>query len=125
MSVPVDLRVRGKAIWLSFGADALPAGHRALVHEACRLADTLDKLDGLLGQREDAWLKILLDDLGEVTLVIDTLLSERRSQALAFKQIMTEIRMAGLKQTGGGPVAVDNETQGRDGLIRGLQQRAG
>jgi len=113
------LRERGKEIWAAFGADALSAGSRALVHEACRLADTLDRLDAILGGRQKEWCKVELNDLGEITLSVDPLLSERRQQALAFKMIMQEIRTAGIQETGGQQVKPD----GRVGIVDELKRR--
>lgn len=123
MSTPADLKQRGREIWAAFNASSLPAGNRALVHEACRLADTLDKLDAILSQRADEWARIVVDDMGDVTLVVDSLLGERRQQALALKQLMGEIRTAGLKQTGGRPV--EQEPEGRGGLIIDITSRLG
>lgn len=113
------LRERGKEIWAAFSADALPAGSRALVHEACRLADTLDRLDAILGGRQKEWIKVEVDALGEVTLVVDALLGERRQQALAFKMVMQEIRTAGIQETG----TQEKKPEGRTGIVDELRRR--
>lgn len=123
MSAPASLGLRGKTIWAAYSADNLPGGHRALVHEACRLADTLDKLDSLIGADASVWATLVFDDMGQVELSIDSLMSERRQQQLAFKQVMGEIRMAGIKQTGG--KAIVEESDGRGGLILDITSRLG
>lgn len=108
------LRERGKAIWASFGASSLPAGQQALVHEACRLADGLDNLDAILGSRQKEWAKIETDDGGEVTLVVDGLLSERRQHVIAFSQVMERIRAAGLKE---GTPKTTGKGEGREARV--------
>lgn len=101
MSAPIYLRARGRAIWDAYDADKLQAGSRALIHELGRLADALDKLDMILGGHEREWAKIVQDDLGEITLEVDALLSERRQHAVAFKTLYAEIRTAGLREAEG------------------------
>jgi hypothetical protein len=114
---------RGKAIWDAYGADALPAGSRALIHEAARIADTLDRLALLAAGDVDTWVTLKVDEVGEVTLAIDSILAERRQQQIAFKQIMSEIRTAGIKQAA--TSAKKDETEGRGGVILKLRDRAG
>jgi hypothetical protein len=58
----------------------------------------LDNLDAILGSRQKEWAKIETDEGGEVVLVVDGLLSERRQQQLAFTTVMDKIRAAGLKE---------------------------
>lgn len=99
---------RGKGIWDAYEAQHLPAGHRALVHEAARLADTLDKLALLAAGDVDTWASILVDEMGEVTLEIGSVLSEARNQQTVFKNLMLEIRQAGLAQKG--PAKPKDET---------------
>lgn len=116
MSAPQYLKDRGKAIWDAYDADSLPEGTKAMVHEFCRLADALDKLDMLLAVNKDTWAKIVEDVAGEVTLEVNGLLGERRQHALAFKVLYAELRSAGVKETGGEAEKVD----GRVGLIAKL-----
>lgn len=89
---------RGRDIWDAFQADNLAAGHRALVHEAARLADTLDRLSRVAAGDKSTWLHLALDEMGEVTLALDSVLSEIRNQQTVFKNLMLEIRQAGLVQ---------------------------
>lgn len=120
MSAPEYLKERGRQIWDAYSADELPAGNRAMVHELCRLADALDKLDAILGARRTEWIKVL-DEFGDgqVTLEVNALLGERRQHALAFTTVMRELRTAGIEQSAGERKL---ETDGRSGLILKLVQ---
>lgn len=121
MSAPFELQARGREIYAAFNADSLPAGNRALVMEAARCADLLDKLDGLIQGDQSAWLKLVFDDMGEVTLSMDGVVGERRQQQMALRQLMSEIRQAGIKQAAG----EEKTPNGRGGLILELQRDAG
>ncbi len=119
---PRYLKERGKAIWRSYGAGSLPAGPQALVHEYARLADALDKLDTILGARATDWARIVLDEIGEVTLEVNGLLGERRQHAMALRTLHAEIRAAGIQ-----PIDQKkdrDETEGRGGIVLSLIQRA-
>lgn len=122
MSAPKYLKERGQAIWDAYEADDLPQGSKAMVHELCRLADALDKLDMLLAVNKDVWAKILEGIDGEVTLEVNGLLGERRQHALAFTTLYRELRTAGIKESSG---EEKDEMKGRGGLILSLVQDAG
>jgi hypothetical protein len=70
----------------------------ALIEEACRIVDRLDKLDRLLSGDAESWIDIVEargnPELAE--LVINAPLAEARQQALALKQIFTELRQMGV-----------------------------
>lgn len=117
-----ELGERGAAIWTAYGAEGLPAGNQALVLEIARTADGLDKLNALLVGCRDEWAKVEFDDMGEVILEVTPLLSERRQQQMAFKQLLGEARQLGLKQTGG--TELEEEPAGRSGLILSLVRDA-
>lgn len=122
MTVPESLKERGQKIWEAYSADDLPAASRAMVHELCRMADALDRLDALLGGRAAEWIKVLEEyGDGEVTLEVNGVLGERRQHALAFTTMLREIRMAGIEQNA---IKV-NPTEGRAGLILSLVQDVG
>lgn len=78
--------------------DALAPAPQALVFEACRLLDRLDRLDGILSGRHEYWATIALDDADKQTyrLSVDNLLAESRAQMMAFRSIVTELRHLGL-----------------------------
>jgi hypothetical protein len=121
MPAPTGLQQRGQAIWAAYGADSLPASLSALVEETARTADRLDKLDALLAGRRDDWAFILTDDMGGVSLVIDKLLGEARQQQMAFKQLLMELRQAGLKPEM--TKKTEDQPQGRGGIVDELRRR--
>jgi len=82
--------------------------HKALLLEACRIGDRLDRLDRHLDGED--WLNFEVnDDRTVVTVIVDKALAEARQQALAFKQIVSELRLAA------GKSAVD-PSKGASGL---------
>lgn len=92
-------------MWDDEGGDGLTGLRRAVLEEACRLVDRLDRLDAILHGRDRAWLSLELGDDGEVQVIVDKLLSESRQQQLALKQLAAEVRAAGgdsKPATGGG-----------------------
>ncbi len=95
-SVPDTLGVRGARLWreLTSWHEFGPA-HLAIVEEACRLADRLDRLHGLLAGDTAAWATLNLDETGtEVTVVVSSVLTEARLHATALRGLVTELRQA-------------------------------
>jgi len=88
---------------------------RSLAHEAGRLLDRLDRLDAILSGRVDVWAQIVVGEAGETTLVVDKLLDQARQHAIAYRQLVAELRAAGALKASGG------EQQG--GLIDELRRR--
>lgn len=111
----VALGARGRRLWDALLEEA-DYGPRqvALIEEACRLTDRLDTLDDSLRNRTP-WLELFEDEDrdGEVTLVIDKLLSEARQHALALKQILSEIRQGGAESKRGEEDDVDEVARAR------------
>jgi hypothetical protein len=95
-----DLSGTGRAIWEAYGADKLPAPDQALVRELARCADTLDRLDRLVVGKEDVWVVMTFDDMGEVHVSVDKILDQRRNHQLAFKQLVAEVRAAKIPLAG-------------------------
>lgn len=125
----MELGERGQAFYDAYDGDQLPAGHRAIVQEAARQLDTLDRLAALAAGDVGAWATLNWDESGEVTLSIDGVVAERRQQQLAFKQLMGEIRQLGLKQQSPGKPKDEAATESDDNdepgaIILKLQQRA-
>jgi len=89
-----ELGTTGQAIWEVYGAAKLDAGSQALVRELARCADVLDRLDDLAMGRRQAWVELVFDDMGEIHLSVDKILSERRTHWLAFKALYAEVRAA-------------------------------
>lgn len=65
-----------------------------LIDEAGRITDRLDELDRILSRNPASWLDVLDTDSdgAPVKLIINAPLAEARQQALALKQIFTELR---------------------------------
>jgi hypothetical protein len=120
-----QLGERGKAIWDAYQGDTLGAGDRAMVHEVARIADTLDQLARLAAGDVSTWLVIQSDELsGDIALEINGVVAERRQQQVAFKNLMLEVRQAGLKQIKPKPKdETANEDHGGDVILM-FQQRA-
>jgi hypothetical protein len=88
---------RGEQLWKDLRGDSLSPELRVLLEEACRIADRLDNLDGLISGDADSWVS-LVEDRGDPErqyVVIDKPLAEARQHALALKQLITELRAAG------------------------------
>lgn len=72
----------------------------ALLEEACRIADRLDKLDALLRGDADVWARLVHDVRTEdYELRIDSALIEARQQANTLRQILASLPM---KEADGG-----------------------
>jgi hypothetical protein len=94
-AVPVGLGDAGRRLWSAMYDAERPGEQVALVVEACRIVDRLDRLDRLVRGDEYAWAYVRVNDDGEAALVIDKALSEARQQAIALKLIVAELRQAG------------------------------
>lgn len=89
---------RGEALYERLCAGLGPA-QDALLVEACRIVDRLDRLDAALEDREGRWLTLqVAEDVTQVTVVVDRALAEARQQAGTLKQLVAELRQAGKRQ---------------------------
>lgn len=100
-------------MWDALEGEIASPGHRVLLEEACRVADRLDRIDGILAARRD-WIRISTLDLGEnvkVRITLDGVLAEARQQQLALRALVAEVQSARPKQEPekpaeeGGPLA--------------------
>jgi hypothetical protein len=89
-----DLGKQGRAIWDAYGAATLPAHQQALIMELARCADMCDRLDGLAAGRQEAWITLVFDDMGEIHLSIDKVLELRLKHQGMYKTIFAEVRTA-------------------------------
>lgn len=70
-----------------------PVSLTALIVEAGRMKDRLDKLDELLSRRVDFWLEVVEERSGDhLVLIIDKALAESRQLATVFRQTLAEIQ---------------------------------
>ncbi len=89
---PSERGPRGAALWEDL-AGSLPPAQRLMLDEACRMADRLDRLDGLLHKRS-AWLTFETEDGGRVVVVVDAVLAEARQYATALRGLLGDITKA-------------------------------
>ena len=119
-----ELGKRGGQLWTEMTTDASwgPA-ELVLLEEACRLADRMDRLDSLLSGDIDTWLRLRVDDSGvDVSVQVDSALSEARQHAVAFKAILAELRQ-GQKAGRGASPAGEKVRAGVTDLSRKIAER--
>ena len=95
----------GKELYESVtAARDLDAAGRALLLQACRLVDRLDKLDGIIRSPRTAWLTLIEDaeDPSRSVVVVDAVLGEFRQQSLALATLFGRLGIGQL----GNPRAV-------------------
>jgi len=93
--LPAGLDVRGRGLWRALTTDQEwdPAG-LLLVAEACRMADRLEKLDGLLRGDVSSWASIVVSYEGgkrEVYLEMDGALGEARQLQGSLLMLLTKL----------------------------------
>lgn len=112
---PVGLGPRGRALWKTLHAERVfTAGAQVLAEEACRIADRLERLDGILRGKDAEWLTFreIEEGSGQIAVYVNDVLEQARKQELALKQLVAEIRQstAGGEQ-GAEPTDVADELQ--------------
>lgn len=100
---------RSRRLWREEKGDELTGSRRTLLEEACRITDRLDRLDAILSGDAGEWMRFTVSDDGaEVTVTLDKALAESRQQAVALKQLLTELRQsAGVAKPETGGSALD------------------
>lgn len=89
---------RGRALWTALHKDVTrDAATDALILEACRIADRLDKLDAILRGGEDEWIRLAEqlvggDWMGDVVMTVNPLLAEARQQATALQRLLDKLQ---------------------------------
>lgn len=104
MFKPVGLESRGEAVWeeLAHGL-AGDTGRLLLLAEACRMADTLDRLDEMISADSTVWAQITEDHGdGELVLRIDSALQERRSTLSVLRLTIRQLESEESSSEGGG-----------------------
>lgn len=93
----------GQLLAESLTEDDDPAELLAMIEEAGRIKDRLDRLDALISGERDLWLHLTeLRDAGEYKVTIDQPLQESRQLATVFRQMLAEIARRREKPGGGG-----------------------
>lgn len=94
----------GQLLAESLTEDDDPAELLAMIEEAGRIKDRLDRLDALASGERDVWMTLteLRDGGGEYKVSIDQPLQEARQLATVFRQMLAEIARRREKPGGGG-----------------------
>lgn len=102
-AAPRGLDARGRRLWREvvdrLDGELDPA-QRELLVEACRMADRLDRLDAQL--RGGDWLRLDVDEGGELVVRVDAALAAASRDANVLKQLLTALRLPD-EQTGKRP----------------------
>lgn len=87
-----DLGVAGRRLYEALHSDADSYSVTAMLIEACRVKDRLDKLDLLLRGDIETWV-VLVHDLRteDYELKINSAAAESRQQATVLRQLLSEI----------------------------------
>lgn len=97
----------GSKLFDDLSSDADSPAVEALIVEAARTKDRLDKLHRITAGDSDTWTRIFTGE-GEVVLKLDTAVSEQRQLSTVFRQLLAEISR---RQSGG------SAPRGDDGLV--------
>ncbi|GGN96089.1 hypothetical protein GCM10010112_87030 [Actinoplanes lobatus] len=94
---PDRLEFRGLSLWLEVtaGPGRLGPIELALLTEACRIVDRLERLDQFLAGTGTEWVRLAeeIEGRGEVAIVVDQALGEARQQAGRLTSIAAELRL--------------------------------
>ncbi|WP_118602537.1 hypothetical protein [Rhodococcus qingshengii] len=90
---PWGLGPAGQAVWDELATDDRSAVDLALIAEASRIADRLERLHSVLTGSDTSWLRIVpaRDNSTEYVLRVSGAMQEARQQAVVLKQIRAEI----------------------------------
>lgn len=88
---PEDFGPGGRALFASLSLPSNDAALDALVVEAARTKDRLDRLNRVTSGDEDVWARIFTGE-GELVLKLDTAVSEQRQLSTVFRQLLSEIQ---------------------------------
>lgn len=86
-----DFGTGGRKLFDSLSSANDDATTGALVVEAARTKDRLDRLNRLTSGDEDAWCRVFEAE-GELVLKIDGALAEQRQLTTVFRQLLSEIQ---------------------------------
>jgi hypothetical protein len=98
VAAPETRGPRGARLWREMAEQVPGPAHRVLLEEACRIADRLDRLDGML-DGNDEWMRLQVAG-DNVVVMVDNLLAESRQQATALRGLVAELRAAMPKADG-------------------------
>lgn len=96
---------RGLRLWLSLCERVDGQRGLVLLEEACRTADRLDRLDGLLTGDRELWSLVERGSSGSLEVVVDGALAEARQQGAALLKLLVSLPMAREEPDDGDPDA--------------------
>jgi hypothetical protein len=95
---PAGLGERGQRLWAEWSTAGWAPGHLVMLEEACRTADTLERLHSMAAADKADWLELApneaesTEDVVELRVVVNPLLVEIRQQQGGFRQQVAELR---------------------------------
>ena len=112
MDAPASLGAGGRDIWLARHFDGMPADATAVLLEACRAKDRLDKLDLLLSGDVDCWARVMhRTRTMAYELHIDDALAQANATAGVLTRLLEKLPQRAAPKPeadkGGGGVVVD------------------
>lgn len=91
LELPDEFGAGGQALFDDLTSDSNDASTAALVVEAARTKDRLDRLNRLTAGDADAWAHVVTVE-GEIVLKIDSAVAEQRQLSTVFRQLLAEIQ---------------------------------
>ena len=99
--MPDEFEAGGQALFDDLSTAQDDASTEALIVEAARTKDRLDRLHRLTNGDVDAWCRVIEPE-GELVLKVDSAVAEQRQLTTAFRQLLAEIqRRQGDRSSGG------------------------
>ncbi|MCX7491481.1 hypothetical protein OS127_02915 [Corynebacterium sp. P6129] len=85
-----DFNSGGQRLYCGLWADDLDAATQALIIEACRMKDRLDRLHLLIRGDVESWCSVITTE-GDVLVKLDSAVAEARQLETVFRQQLVEI----------------------------------
>lgn len=101
-TIPKNLGARAKDLWNGVLDEAeLDSAALAMLEDACRTVDIIDRLSGALRSKNQEWIRIeeeaslIATENGNVAinLVINPILGEIRQQRLTLRQLLSQLKL--------------------------------
>ncbi|WP_018024096.1 hypothetical protein [Corynebacterium ulceribovis] len=89
--MPEEFGPGGRLLHADLAQGTDDAATSALIIEAARTKDRLDRLNRITSGDEDVWTRVFTGE-GELVLKLDTAVSEQRQLSTVFRQLLAEIQ---------------------------------
>lgn len=124
---PHRLGDRGLALYEAIAEGRkLTASEVVTLVEACRLADRLEKFDGLINGERDEWLRLDLNESGDtITVVLTDVVRQARMHAATLKTLLAGFESSAGAENAGAPTGEvpDNVADIKAGLKKPAARR--